>query len=92
MKVYQTGDGFKFYVQPSGVVTDTRSGKDVDMSFPSEKALLEALGDDIKLIEKAKGGMINKPRRMSNGGMANKGTKIRGQGAAIRGTQFKGVF
>ena len=95
MKVYQTGDGYKFYVQPSGIVTDTRSGKDVDMSFPSEKALLDALGDDIKLIEKpknkAKGGMMNKPKKKQVVKKSN-GVKVRGTGAAIRGTKFKGVF
>ena len=74
------------------------SGADPDDGVPLEELSKADLIEEFKELGgydpmgKAKGGMMNKPRKMSNGGMMNKGTKVRGQGAAIRGTKFKGVF
>jgi hypothetical protein len=39
MKVYQTSDGYKFYVQSNGVVTDTPNIDDCDLMFDSVEEL-----------------------------------------------------
>jgi len=70
-KVYKTSDGYKFYVQPSGKVTDTRDGKNFDVSFKSITAMMNELEGDVKLIKsKSKGGSV---KRFSSGGVATKG-------------------
>ena len=61
-KTYMTQDGYRFYVQPTGIVTDTKSGKNVDMSFKSVDQMLEVF-PDIKLIKykkRAEGGAVKK--------------------------------
>jgi len=40
MKVYQTSDGYKFYVQSNGVVTDTPKIDDCDLMFDNVDQLL----------------------------------------------------
>jgi len=70
-KVYKTSDGYKFYVQPSGKVTDTKDGKNFDMSFKSIDAMFKELEGDVKLVKsKAKGGSVKK---FASGGAATKG-------------------
>ena len=70
-KVYKTSDGYKFYVQPSGKVTDTRDGKNFDVSFKSITAMMNELEGDVKLIkQKARGGSVKK---FASGGAATKG-------------------
>lgn len=41
-----TSDGYKFYVQPSGRVTDTANGRNSDMSWPSVAAFRRSMGGE----------------------------------------------
>jgi len=77
-KTYMTEDGYRFYVQPSGTVTNTKSGKNVDMSFKSIDEMFDVF-PDIKVIKyekRAEGGAIKK---FSSGGQA-----LRGIGKVIK--------
>jgi hypothetical protein len=41
-----TSDGYKFYVQSSGRVTDTANGRNSDMSWPSVASFKRSMGDE----------------------------------------------
>ena len=101
-KIYDTYVKGEIYGSSRGGISIDKALKQAEEAGATEEELKQMREDYEKELDKIKakgtdnnkatGGMMNKPRRMSNGGMANKGIKVRGQGAAIRGTKFKGVF
>ena len=98
-EIYDTYVKGEIYGSSRGGISIDKALKQAEEAGATDEELKQMKEDYQKEINKikgtetkARGGMMNKPRKMSNGGMANKGTKVRGQGAAIRGTKFKGVF
>ena len=50
MQVYQRSDGYKFYVQSNGVVTDTPDINDCDLMFDSVDTLFNTDPDTVEVI------------------------------------------
>ena len=51
MNIYKTSDGYFFYEQPNGMLTDTIDGKECDMTFPNVQTLMNSDPDTIKFSD-----------------------------------------